>query len=400
MLRLYYKKLKKLNRLFWAQAFTPLILFLTAIPRARREKKFRAAEPPHTILISFFGRGLGDSIYFSGVLKIIRSRFPKAKIQLAFLNQLTPYFNGNPYVDEFIACPDYYQGLRGFFNFYQSAWKRRRKGPVDLLLNLCPTLLMPPVFWDFFIQKRYSIGVGDSLKRLFYDTPVPIDWTIHYYESALRGLEPFGIKMEKGHRPEFWIPAEVDIRRLFPAEPDLSKAIIVAPGGRRTVEAPKEYCWNFEEFPAVINGLLKRGYRVIVTGADYDQEIMDRITAHPNLINLIGKTTILEIFSMVKRYGHLVVCNNSGLMHIAGILGVPTVSYADPKENMIRWCVYPSRNNLHVFSQDTVDKKITAGDFLELIAAKMEELKRPALKAGRIFETPVTENNPENQPPF
>lgn len=398
MLRLFYKKLKKLNRLFWAHAFTPSILFLTAIPRARREKQFRSAEP-RTILISFFGRGLGDSIYFSGVLKIIRSRFPRAKIQLAFLKQLAPYFNGNPYVDEFIACPDYYQGIRGFFNFYQSAWKRRQRGPVDLLLNLCPTLLMLPVFWDFFIQKRYSIGVGDSLKRLFYDSPVPIDWTIHYYECVLRGIEPLGIKMQKGHKPEFWIPAEVDIRHLFPTGADLSKAIIVAPGGRRTVEAPKEYCWTFEEFPDVIKGLLKRGYPVIVTGADYDQEIMDKITAHPNLINLIGKTTILEIFSIVKKYGHLAVCNNSGLMHIAGILGVPTVSYADPKENMIRWCAHPHENNLHDFSQDTRDKKITAGEFLELIAAKLEELKRPVLKQEAIAETPATESNPENQPP-
>lgn len=384
-----YKKIKKLNRLFWALVFTPIVLLCTAPFRAHRKRKFQQSGDPQTILISFFGRGLGDCIYFSGALKFLRARFPKAKIQLAFLKQFESYFGHNPYVDEFIACPDYFESLPGTLKFYQSAWQVRRRGPVDLFLNLCPTLMMAPVFWDYLIPKRYSIAVGDSLKRLFYDTPVPIDWKRHYYECTLNGLEPLGITARSGEA-EFWIPPDVPVDHLIPDASIFSKTIIVAPGGRRNVEETKEYCWIFKEFPDVINQIAAQGYPIIVTGAGYDLEIVDKIKPQPSLINLIGKTTVREIFTLVKKYGSLIVANNSGLMHIASIQGVPTVSYADPQENMIRWCAYPNKNDLHIFCQDTETKKVTAGELLGAVLSKATAIKGLDL----------IKSNPENRRPF
>ncbi|MCH7801009.1 MAG: right-handed parallel beta-helix repeat-containing protein [Chloroflexi bacterium] len=45
-----------------------------------------------------------------------------------------------------------------------------------------------PSLWEFFIRKRYSVGIGDSVKRLFYDTPVSINWNIHYFEAIRNGM--------------------------------------------------------------------------------------------------------------------------------------------------------------------------------------------------------------------
>lgn len=374
---LYIKKIKKLNRLFWAHIITPVLLLLTFPIRACRKKRFEKNFPPKTILISFFGRGLGDSIYLAGHLKKIRSRFPGSKIQLAILEQLEPYFRGNPFLDEILACPDFYNGFSASLRFYQSALKLRKHKP-DLLVNLSPTLAMLPVFWDFLMAKRYSIGIGDSLKRLFYDQPVPIDWRKHYYLSIQNGLQPLGIHETE---PSFWIPPDEDLQNLKELDQiGFSKSILIAPGGRRSIEAPKEYCWHYESFSKVVHDLLTLGHRVILTGAPYDRELAKKIQPHPLLINLVGKTSLLQIFTIAKKFARLVACNNSGLLHIANVLNIPSVSYADPKENMLRWGTYPDHGK-HIFLQDTLERKVTPEEFVRAIVEKISTLEKAATAA-------------------
>jgi len=188
MIKVVLKKFKKLIRLFNANVLVPILLALTYPLRASREKKFHTTPPPRTVLLSYFARGLGDCLYFSGLLKAIRLQFPAAKIQLAILAQMEIYFRENPYIDELIPCPDYYDSLQENLRYLRSALRHRKTGSIDLLLNFFPTLALEPVFWDVLIKKRYSIGIGDSIKRVFYDTSIPINWGKHYYESIPSGL--------------------------------------------------------------------------------------------------------------------------------------------------------------------------------------------------------------------
>jgi ADP-heptose:LPS heptosyltransferase len=378
-MKLLLCRLSKLFRIFASRIVTPLILFLARPVRAYRARKYSLdVSSPATILISFFSRGLGDSIYFSGILKEVRHRFPKARIKLAILAHMEDYFLANPLIDELFPCPDYQPHRRNQLQFLRSALKiRQRVGRVDLLLNLCPTLALEPALWDCLIKTQFSIGIGDSLKRIFYDKFVPIDWKEHFYESMLGGVRPLGIE---GWEPSFWIPPEESIEELVSSEILSKKAVVIAPGGKRNIEAPKDYCWTFKGFSQVIEELLSRGYPVILTGAGYDRATASELKSHPLLTDLMGRTTISQVFQIVKRYARLVVCNNSGLLHIASVLGVPTVSYADPQENMLRWGPYPRSGN-HVVLQDQIDKKVTPGEFLEAILNRLNNTQHQ-LKAN------------------
>lgn len=361
--------LKRVNRFFWAALVTPLVLAVTFSVRKTREKKFLVGPEPSVVLVTYFGRGLGDCIYFSGVLKSLRERFPKAKIELAILQQFEIYFRGNPYVDEILACPDYYKDFKGFFRFLGSSLARRQKGRVDLFIDLLPNMMIMPPVWSCGISKQYSIGIVDFIKTWFYDKPVPINWKVHFYDSIAEGLRPLGILEAK---PEFWVPQGAPAPAFLREQIKSESAIIIAPGGRRTVEAPKDYCWSFTGFKKIVERLTAQGFPVIMTGAPYDLELASGIKEHPLLTNLIGKTSLLQIFSIVKIYGRLVVCNNSGLLHIANILGVPSVSYADLQENMVRWPAYDNSGK-HIFLQDQPEKNVTAEKLLEAILKKLNE---------------------------
>ncbi len=387
LLQLLISKWLKLCQLATAYVVTPVILGLTKPVRSLRARRYGAkGNPPVSILLSFFGRGLGDCLYFSGLLKTIRFHYPEAKIRLACLKQMENYFLGNLYIDELIPCPDYEPQGDNFRQFLGSALQVRKKmGSVDLLLNLCPTLALAPAIWDSFIPKKYSIGIGDSLKQVFYDEFVPINWGKHFYEAMLDGLKPLPLKPQP---PLFWIPENNEMGGLVPPELFSKKMVIIAPGGKRNVEAPKEYCWIFEGFPQVIEGLVSRGYPVILAGADYDRAMIEKIKPHALLFDLIGKTTIPQIFKIVQQYAGLVVCNNSGLLHIASVLNIPTVSYADPEENMLRWGPYPNSDK-HVIFQDQANRKVNGEEFLEAVFEKLGEGKKQT----------ATENSPAYPPP-
>ena len=369
-------KLRKAAFLLLINPATRIILFLTSPLRILRRKRFYAAGPsPRTILISFFGRGLGDCIFFSGVLEGVRKRFPNAHIRVAILVQLEKYLKGNPFVDALVPCPDYsWTEGSSYWRFITSALQIRREGPVDLLIDLCPTLALMPGLWGFLISKRYSIGIADPLKNIFYDHSISINWKKHFFDCMLEGLSSLGIQIEE---PTFWIPPDVSLEGLANPEILSMKSIVLAPGGKRNVEAPKDYCWIFEGFPYVIKQLTAEGHRIILTGAEYDREYFNSLEPHPLLINLIGQTSFAQIFTLIKRCAQLVVCNNSASLHIATVLGIPTVSYADPQENIKRWGPYGG-NGKHRVLQDQPNRKVTPEEFMAAIREKLEE--EPAYK--------------------
>ena len=361
----FSKVLRVLRRLVLSLVINSLALTVLCITypiRSFRIKTYLSSQPnPKIVLLAFFGRGLGDCIYFSGLLMSIRKKFPSARIRLAILSQMKDYFSGNPFVDEILPCPDYFNGsFREYIRYFSSA---RNVGPVDILLELCPNLLLAPGVWSWIVPKRLSIGIGDSLKRIFYDKPVPIEWQKPFFEAMLPGLEPFAIKVNE---MSFWIPQDAQIDELFEFRAPYKKAIVIAPGGKRNVEAPKDYCWTFKGFSSVTNRLIAEGHWVMLVGAEYDRVSIHGIESSHRLLNLIGKTSIRQLFVIIQRYARLVVCNNSGLLHVASVLNIPTVSYADPQENILRWGPYPPFGH-HSILQDQPNHKVSPEELFQAI---------------------------------
>ena len=87
--------------------------------------------------------------------------------------------------------------------------------------------------------------------------------------------------------------------------------------------------WPAEHFAAVA-GELQRRYTealLLLFGSRPDREVTDKIaTALPErVLNLAGETTIREVMALIARC-QVFLTNDSGLMHIAGALNVPTVA--------------------------------------------------------------------------
>jgi heptosyltransferase-2 len=86
--------------------------------------------------------------------------------------------------------------------------------------------------------------------------------------------------------------------------------------------------WFPESFAAAGDRLIEDlSAQVVLFGSREDRQITDLVEqhAHRPLINLAGKTNLKEAIAAISRCS-LFISNDSGLMHIAGALNIPTVA--------------------------------------------------------------------------
>ncbi|MDG2276748.1 MAG: lipopolysaccharide heptosyltransferase II [Pseudomonadales bacterium] len=83
--------------------------------------------------------------------------------------------------------------------------------------------------------------------------------------------------------------------------------------------------WPVEHYAKLAQSLLEGGSQVWLLGSPGDAEDCARITElTPKVVNLAGKTSLLDAIDLLAVCSR-VVCNDSGLMHVACALGVATI---------------------------------------------------------------------------
>ncbi|MFN8620834.1 MAG: glycosyltransferase family 9 protein [Chloroflexota bacterium] len=133
------------------------------------------------------------------------------------------------------------------------------------------------------------------------------------------------------------------IRSLFPTirhQEDRVPMALVHPGA----SAPARR-WPIERFARVADGLAAQGYRIAITGVAAERPLAERLMQKMRCTatDLTGRTTLDELAEIVRRSA-VVVCNDTGISHLAAALKVPSVVIFTDSE-MARWA--PLDGRLH-----------------------------------------------------
>ena len=96
--------------------------------------------------------------------------------------------------------------------------------------------------------------------------------------------------------------------------------------------------WPADRFIEVGNSLAARGYRIVVLGGSSDAPMCDRIAKAigRNAASLAGKTTVRDSCEVLARCAML-ICNDSGVQHLAAAVGTPCVSLFTRREFPGMW---------------------------------------------------------------
>jgi ADP-heptose:LPS heptosyltransferase len=115
---------------------------------------------------------------------------------------------------------------------------------------------------------------------------------------------------------------------------------VVHPGAR----AP-ERRWSIENFAMVADGMVKRGLRVVLSGSQSEAELTAAVASRMQnpAIDLAGKTSLGSMGVLLSK-ARLLVCNDTGVSHLASALRIPSVVLfmaSDPQ----RWA--PEDKEIH-----------------------------------------------------
>jgi heptosyltransferase-2 len=309
---------------------TAAALFLRALPSPQGIEGPQAR--PDTILVIEYWH-LGDLAILVPFLRNLRRNFPRARISLLVNTDLASFLEGQRLVDEFI--PVRVPWARHFnrwrkYNPFSLDWislagtilalRKRRfdrafSGRMDVRDNL--------MLWLSGARRRfgYSIGGGGSFltDRVTPDPSRPhrADVWLHLLESMDESSnpEPGGFRLTD---------AETEQARSFLLSrgiPSSAFLIGIHPGARIPTRR-----WGEERFAEVARRILSETDTHVLwfsePGKSHNVPLMERV--HEVSLDF---RSFLAVLSRCR----LLVCNDSGPMHLANLLNVPVVAIFGPQ---------------------------------------------------------------------
>ena len=290
------------------------------------------SKTPNSILVVEYWN-LGDLAIIVPFLRNLRGRFPRAHISLLVSVDLADFLEGQGLVDEFI--PVRVPWARHFkrwrkYNPFSLDWialartifllRKRRfdwafSGRMDARDNF--------MLWLSGTQRRIGYGVGGG-GSLLTDWITPNLSRPHRTDIWLRLLEAIGEPTDPAPGGFHLTGAELAAARSFLNERDIltdTFLVGVHPGARNAIRR-----WGNERFTEVARRVLDE------TGA-HVLWFSEPGSSCPTLESERFHAVRLDFrrFLAVLSHCRLLVCNDSGPMHLANLLGVPVVAVFGPQ---------------------------------------------------------------------
>ena len=114
----------------------------------------------------------------------------------------------------------------------------------------------------------------------------------------------------------------------------------MAPGAKRSLSI-----WPVERFVRVGRYLSSRGFRVVVLGGSADATVCRAVTEGiaGETINLAGRTSLKESCEVLRRCS-ILICNDSGVQHLASAVHTPCISVFSAHDMPGKWYPYGTQN--------------------------------------------------------
>lgn len=301
---------------------------------------FWAAGPSRIAV--FRALNLGDFLCAVPALRMLRRAAPAARITfigLASVRSCLPRFRR--YIDEFVefpgdpAFPEQPPRLDELPGFYRAMRERR----FDLALQLHGSGARSNAIVQALGARRWAGFVPDRSAQAPWEMAWPDTRPeIVRYLLLLRHL---GVPGPDDPGMEFPLEAadheraDELARRL---RMDLRRMVFMHPGARLASRR-----WLPERYAAVGRRLAREGWRIGVTGSAGERALTSSLAASIGAaaLDLGGRTDLGTLASLLQR-GRLLICNDTGVSHVAAAVRAPSVVIASGSD-VARWAPLDTR---------------------------------------------------------
>lgn len=270
---------------------------------------------------------VGDAVMCMPAFDALRRNFPESHIAVVARPWVAALYESHPGVDEIIL----YRRGRGFFQDgleMSRVIRSIRHRSFDLAILFQNAFEAALIAWLGGVPLR--VGYNTDGRRLLLshavlrENRILREHQVEYYLAILRAMSWEAPTAE----PHLFVgrkeAAMVDA--LLTAH-GLAKGDFIVGLGAGAVFGPAKR-WPVDRFAAIADRAVERwGAKIVLVGSDQDRMTgldLARAMNH-EATDLCGKTSLGEALALIKRC-RLFVSNDSGLMHVAAALGVPTVA--------------------------------------------------------------------------
>lgn len=263
-------------------------------------------------------RAIGDVLLSTAVLPNLRREFRDARIDFLVEAFASPVLEGNPFVDNVVT---YDTRKDSSISIISMVRKNRYDLVIDLFANPRTAVI------TLLSGATYRVGFPFKWRRLAYNLIVtPRSGEVHNVEFNLDAVRRLGFEALTS-KPAFYLD---DKSRKFAADflagSNLRTGDFVTiniGGGWEIKRWPAD---KFTELCGMIDSRLHQ--RVVVLYGPSEEAEAAKISRASGAI-LAPRTSLKEMGAILKA-SRLLVTNDSGPMHIAAALGVPTLAIFGP----------------------------------------------------------------------
>lgn len=325
---------------------------------------------PQRIVIFRALPGLGDLLCVVPALRALRRAFPAAQVSLIGLPGACTFVERfHHYLDGFIEFPGFpgladqppqLEDIPPFLTFVQKqhfdlALQMHGNGVVS---NAITTLSGARLIAGFYVPGQYCPNP---------DYFLPYEEDESEVQRYTRLMAFLGISVEN-ESLEFPLRV-VDWQGLAALKEtynlQLNSYICLHPGANTP-----ERRWPPERFAVIGDILAARSFQIVLTGSLKERALTQSVAQMMKVkpVDLAGRTSLGTLAALLAA-SRLVICNDTGVSHLAAALTVPSVVIFT-KSNPKRWA--PLNRTLHAVVQPNSGPHIQGNNGLPLVSAMKE----------------------------
>ncbi len=280
---------------------------------------------------------VGDAVMTLPALQALGELYNGAEISILAKKAVIPIYENNPAVADIIEYQADYKGLKGRFQLSKKL--RTEQFQLAVLFQNA----FDAAFISFLSRIPERVGYGRDMRSSLLTEAVPFTDEIkklHHIDYYLNIIKSLGMA-DKEKRP--WPRLYPRAAELAEAESFISKKglagkplIGAAPGasfGPAKMWAPERFA------ESLIKLSEDTGAVPLIFGGPGDIKVTDKVfelirDKVPSAQNLAGKTTLRQCIALLNKLS-LFITNDSGAMHMAAALSVPTVALFGSTDPML-----------------------------------------------------------------
>lgn len=265
----------------------------------------------------------GDIVQCSSVVELIRQKYPSAQIDWVTRSEFDYLVKLNAGVYH-VWSFNKKEGFKGLLKLAQKLRLEKYDHIYDAHNNLRSKLLSIALRMTLKRRPKWLTRSKDRFKRvlLFSFRINTFSWPFKGIESFCRPLKKWGIGLGEKDKMVTWNFTDENRQKVLPFVKNMNPVVLV-PSAAWEMKR-----WPLDHFKKLITLMPEKLF--IVLGGKEDMFCEELRNVDPTRVqNLAGKLSLVESCALIEQ-SPIVVSADTGLLHVADVLGVKAISLMGP----------------------------------------------------------------------